>query len=44
MSQNDKSSVFAKSITTWTPILALAGHSNKLLNKLECHITWTVDS
>ena len=34
----------AKSITTWTPILALAGHSNKLLNKLECHITWTVDS
>lgn len=34
----------AKSITTWTPILALVGHSNKRLNKLECHVTWTVDS
>lgn len=36
--------LFAKSIISWTPILALVGHSNKLLNKLKCHVTWTVDS
>jgi hypothetical protein len=34
----------AKSITTWTPILVLVGHSNKLLGKLECCLTWTVSS
>ena len=34
----------AKSTTTWTPILVLVGHSNKLLGKLECCLTWTVSS
>ena len=34
----------AKSITTWTPILVLVGHSNKLLGKLECRLTWAVGS
>lgn len=34
----------AKSITTWTPILVSVRHSNKLLGKLECRLTWAVGS